>query len=1312
MATWGTWLAGLSYVAGGRRDRRPSRQRRGPGARLRREVQSHLVPDAPAFALEVMAGIVDAYPTGSASISCRVALTWSMAARLGRRRRSIEEMAVDIGHQLPHLTRSLAGTGAGPGRPMDVGELAAAIRVAYEPGTHAWVEAGGDLADTVAWHDCGPRHQQEHRGHLVHDGACSITWEMGKAPRGLVLSSVLAPVLRPHPKLDRKRVTLLYRPHDPATSAAVVERDFRNVAFTKTNEKGLGAATGSRSNRRGRPRTQQRAGLTRFAMLVTATVCEEGQLEEAAGLVEELGLSARTALRRCWGTQAAVCSVRRCRSGSSSPRTSPSPSSSGSWRDHADRGSASGRCRRGAASPVGEVAECRGWRRRRSGGARRPRSAGCGPSPAGRAADGGRAGRARPSHRRDGVLGPDQLVPTGGADPQPLGAGHGRPALGKSTLVRRMATGLAAYGILPIVAGDTKPDYVDLVVAMGGHVVNLARGQGTLNPLDPGAALAAAKQLTGSARRRLLADAHGRRVTMVSALVTMNRQAAVSDVEEAVIAACLDVLDERHTENPATLVEMLEVLSEGPEGVRRLTLDRGDDGRYRAAVHGLESSIAALLQGAMGDTFAHPTSTPVNVNGPLCIDISGIPDSDAKLKVAVLLACWGETFGALAAAQALADAGKAPKRLWFIVLDELWRVLRSGPGLVERVDSLTRLNRQEGVGMALVIHTLKDLVSLTSEEDRTKAKGFAERAGYLAIGGVPAGEVPLIQDVVALSGARGRAAGALGRPAGLGRAGRARSRPARTGQVPAQGWREGGHPHPAPDGRRRASRPRHEQAVAHKEGRRVQGFRRVIATELRGRCAMSLPQNPRVRGTQRYRYHDGRSLDEAGGFSVDVGDAIIGVDGAPKSCCAEADHVDEVAGVRPAGPSGVGPQHPPQRGPELRVTRQLVEIVQQLSQAADLARGHGDRGPWRGRSWRGGHGDRPSGGGVVGFVDPTDGRGVTQRPGDRQPEEVAELSNVPRRGVGFVEDAVLTDGLAGHAEPLSYPPRGDRPDVGVVVLVDEQVRIDGVRILLRPFIQVSAKALTDGTGKQDDVALDEKAPVVQVGEFEQAQLPETHGVEREQGGEGGPAGVIRVEGVAHGSEVDRRRCAGVGMWELQLHRRVDEHELTGFEDPKDGAQSPEHPRPPWTARRQHLSDVLARDLPQRGVGHGPDPEGRHRIAQLVPDAADGPRLEPRWGGAAIALDVQPDAEFSSHVLGKSGHLSLEPPHDGGHTVLVEHPGRFEYGPDRLGRDMEALSIITSLRRMGPPGVSWTPSRMRMPRWFFSVLAVLQPKRLA
>lgn len=36
----------------------------------------------------------------------------------------------------------------------------------------------------------------------------------------------------------------------------------------------------------------------------------------------------------------------------------------------------------------------------------------------------------------------------------------GKPGLGKSTLVRRMALGLAGYGIQPLILGDLKPDYV------------------------------------------------------------------------------------------------------------------------------------------------------------------------------------------------------------------------------------------------------------------------------------------------------------------------------------------------------------------------------------------------------------------------------------------------------------------------------------------------------------------------------------------------------------------------------------------------------------------------------------------------------------------------------------------------------------------------------------------------------------------------------------------------------------------------------------------------------------------------------------
>ena len=111
----------------------------------------------------------------------------------------------------------------------------------------------------------------------------------------------------------------------------------------------------------------------------------------------------------------------------------------------------------------------------------------------------------------------------------------GMPGLGKSTLVNRMLIGMAATGITPLVLGDLKPDYADTVRALGGQVISIGRGVGGINVLDPGAMGEAALRIGGERGRILAAEAHGRVLNMVAALITIVRGRPMDDPEQSLL---------------------------------------------------------------------------------------------------------------------------------------------------------------------------------------------------------------------------------------------------------------------------------------------------------------------------------------------------------------------------------------------------------------------------------------------------------------------------------------------------------------------------------------------------------------------------------------------------------------------------------------------------------------------------------------------------------------------------------------------------------------------------------------------------------
>lgn len=308
----------------------------------------------------------------------------------------------------------------------------------------------------------------------------------------------------------------------------------------------------------------------------------------------------------------------------------------------------------------------------------------------------------------------------------------GQPGTGKSAFAKRQIVGMVARGVRPVILGDVKGEYAELVSRLGGQVIKVGRGLDRINPLD-------ASSLDGGTD----IDVRAQRLSLLLALCSqVRRNRPVNNGEEVVLAAAIDQATKEVAE--PTIPGVLHILRSPQPALLQAAQVRTAD-QYDEVTRELRWTLGLLVQGSLAGVFDAPSTRHFDRSASaISIDLSGVHD-EALLGAAMVSAwAWGQ---AAVAAAARVD----PAARWFIVMDELWRALRGAPGLVDHVDALTRLNRSKGVASLMVTHSLNDLQALPDPADVAKAMGFIDRSAVVVLSGLPRRELDVVGRVVALS---------------------------------------------------------------------------------------------------------------------------------------------------------------------------------------------------------------------------------------------------------------------------------------------------------------------------------------------------------------------------------------------------------------------------------------------------------------------------------------------------------------------------------------------------------------------------------
>ncbi|MDO5048529.1 MAG: hypothetical protein Q4D87_01435 [Actinomycetaceae bacterium] len=305
VALWGMWLGDLGGQMGVAQASVCLETIPDSGDRLRREVNSRMSEDAPGVAKDVLQRVVADYGQGAARVRAWITVTFD-PAKMGTSARKRDQVVSRIASDLPGLTQTLMGTGAGGVHLLTAREVTQLTRVAFDPASEVLFEQAANVGDTVAlaWQDCGPIRAEAGWDSYRHDSAVSRSWVMSRPARGYVQSGVLRKILEPSRDVERKRVTIIYRPLDAAKAPAAADADV-NRAAARVENSARPTATARRELLAAQQVADEEAsgaGLVDFAMVISATTRGD-DLDDTSSAVTALASSSRLLVRVAYGAQ-------------------------------------------------------------------------------------------------------------------------------------------------------------------------------------------------------------------------------------------------------------------------------------------------------------------------------------------------------------------------------------------------------------------------------------------------------------------------------------------------------------------------------------------------------------------------------------------------------------------------------------------------------------------------------------------------------------------------------------------------------------------------------------------------------------------------------------------------------------------------------------------------------------------------------------------------------------------------------------------------------------------------------------------------